>query len=307
MVNIHHMNLNRVDLNLLVAFDALLSEQSVTRAAERLGLSQPAMSSALGRLRRLVGDPILVRTATRMVPTQRAMELVGPVREILRQIEVALSAPAPFDPASTKRRFRIATNDYVEVVLLPKLVRELARVAPGIDLDVRPLGPDFPDEAMQTGKLDLAIGFAHSAPVELHSQILFKDRFICAVRADHPGVGRRLTPQQYADLPHVMVSPSGGVTGVVDSALSLHGLERRVAVTVPHFVVAPHVVAQSDCIVTLAERVARSFAEILPLRLLKPPVVLPGFRVAMIWHERSAHDPAQQWLRETLKAVSRMR
>jgi DNA-binding transcriptional LysR family regulator len=242
-----------------------------------------------------------------MVPTQRAVELAGPVREILRQVEVALSAPAPFDPARTKRRFRIATNDYVEVVLLPRLVRELAQVAPGIDLDVRPLGPDFPDEALQTGKLDLAIGFAHAAPVELHSQILFSDRFICAVRADHPGVGRRLTPRQYADLPHVMVSPSGGVTGVVDSALSLHGLERRVAVTVPHFVVAPHVVAQSDCIVTLAERVARSFAEILPLRLLKPPVVLPGFRVAMIWHERSAHDPAQQWLRETLKAVSRMR
>lgn len=301
------MNLNRVDLNLLVAFDALLSEQSVTRAAERLGLSQPAMSSALGRLRRLVGDPILVRTATRMVPTQRAMELVGPVREILRQVEAALATPAPFDPASTKRRFRIATNDYVEVVLLPKLVRELARAAPGIDLDVRPLEPDFPDEALQTGKLDLAIGFAHSAPVELHSKILFKDRFICAVRADHPGVGRRLTPQQYAVLPHVMVSPSGGVTGVVDSALSLHGLERRVAVTVPHFVVAPHVVAQSDCVVTLAERVARTFAEILPLRLIKPPIVLPGFRIAMIWHERNAHDPAQQWLRDTLAAVSRER
>lgn len=301
------MDLTKLDLNLLVAFDALLGEQSVTRAARRLGLSQPAMSSTLGRLRRLIGDPVLVRTRARMVPTPRAMELVGPVREILRQVEVALSAPAPFDPARTKRRFQIATNDYVEVVLLPMLVRALARDAPGIDLDVRPLGTEYPDDALQTGKLDLAIGFAYNAPAELHSEILFEDRFICAARRDHPGIASRLTPRQYADLPHVMVSPSGGVTGVVDNALALHGLERRVAVTLPHFAVAPHVVAQSDCIVTLAERVARRFADILPLRLLEPPIGLPGFRIAMAWHERNAVDPAQQWLRERLRAVSRER
>jgi DNA-binding transcriptional LysR family regulator len=299
------MNLGTIDLNLLVAFDVLLAEQSVTRAARRLGLSQPAMSSALGRLRRLVGDPILVRTATRMVPTQRAMELVGPVRQILAQVEVALSAPAPFDPASTRRRFRIATNDYVEAVLLPKLVREVAHAAPGIDLEVLQLGAGYPEEALQTGKLDLAIGFAHNVPVELHSHILFKDKFVCAVRADHPSVGRRLTPRQYADLPHLLVSQTGGVTGIVDSALAMHGLERRVAVTVPHFVVTPHVVVQSDCIVTLAERVARTFAEILPLRLLKPPVFLPAIRVAMAWHERNEHDPAQKWLRDTLRTISR--
>lgn len=299
------MNLASIDLNLLVAFDVLLAEQSVTRAARRLGLSQPAMSSALGRLRRLIGDPILVRTTTRMVPTPRATELVGPVRQILNQVEAALSTPAPFDPASTRRRFRIATNDYVECVLLPKLVREIAREAPGIDLDVVQLGPTYPEEGLQTGKLDLAIGFAHNVPAQLHSFDLFNDRFICAVRADHPTVGRRITPRQYADLPHIMVAPMGGVTGIVDSALSLHHLERRVAVTVPHFVVTPLVVAQSDCIVTLAERVARSFADVLPLRLLKPPVLLPAIRVAMAWHERSGHDPAQQWLRDTLKRISR--
>ena len=299
------MNLGLVDLNLLVAFDALLAEQSVTRAAGRLGLSQPAMSSALGRLRRLIGDPILVRTATRMVPTQRAMELVGPVRQILAQVELALAAPAPFDPASTRRRFRIATNDYVEAVLLPRLVREIASAAPGIDLEILPLGAAYPEEGLQTGKLDLAIGFAHNVPVELHSHILFKDKFVCAVRADHPAVGRRLTPRQYAELPHMLVSQTGGVTGIVDNALSMHGLERRVAVTVPHFVIAPHVVAQSDCIVTLAERVARSFAGGLALRLVKPPVFLPAIRVAMTWHERNEHDPAQKWLRDTLRTISR--
>lgn len=301
------MDLSRVDLNLMVAFDALMAEQSVTRAAQRLGLSQPAMSSALGRLRRLLADPVLVRTSTRMVPTLRAMELIGPVRQILNQVEAALSAPAPFDPASTRRRFRIATNDYVEAVLLPRLVREIAQAAPGIDLEVLQLGSGYPEEALQTGKLDLAIGFSHNVPPALHSRILFKDRFICAVRADHPGVGKRLTLPQYIQLPHVLVSQSGGVTGIVDNALSLHGLERRVSVTVPHFVVTPHVVAQSDCIVTLAERVARTFADILPLRLLKPPVFLPAIRVAMAWHERSAHDPALQWLRETLRTISRVK
>lgn len=299
------MNFKKIDLNLLVAFDMLLAEQSVSRAARRLGLSQPAMSSALGRLRRLIGDPILVRTTTRMVPTQRAMELVGPVRQILSQIEAALSTPAPFDPASTRRRFRIATNDYVEAVLLPKLVREIAHAAPGVDLEILPLGAAYPEEGLRTGKLDLAIGFTHNVPVELHSQILFKDRFICAVRSDHPSVGRRLTIRQYAALPHMLVSQAGGVTGIVDSALSMHGLERRVAVTVPHFVIAPHVIAQSDYIVTLAERVARTFAGILPLRLLKPPVVLPAIRVAMAWHERNEHDAAQRWLRDTLRTISR--
>lgn len=299
------MDLSRIDLNLMVAFDVLMAEQNVTRAARRLGLSQPAMSSALGRLRRLLADPVLVRTATQMVPTTRAMELIGPVRQILNQVEAALSAPAAFDPARTRRRFRIATNDYVEAVLLPRLVREIAQAAPGIDLEVLQLGAGYPEEALQAGKLDLAIGFAHNVPAALHSRILFKDRFICAVRAGHPGVGKRLTLPRYTQLPHVLVSQTGGVTGIVDSALSLHGLERRVSVTVPHFVVTPHVVAQSDCIVTLAERVARTFADILPLRLLTPPVSLPTIRVAMAWHERSAHDPALQWLRETLRTISR--
>jgi DNA-binding transcriptional LysR family regulator len=301
------MNLSRIDLNLLVAFDALLSEQSVTRAAQRLGLSQPAMSSALGRLRLLLDDAVLIRTPNRMVPTARAMELVGPVRQILQQIESAFVTPAPFEPSTSTRRFRVATNDYVELVLLPPLLRELSRSAPGVALDVVQLGPDYPEEMLQTGKLDLAIGFAHSVPAELHSQILIKDRFICAVRADHPAVGRRLTVRQYAELPHVMVSQRGGITGIVDQALAMHGLERRVAATVPHFLAAPHVVAHSDHIVTLAERVARSFAGFLPLRLIKPPLVLPGFRIAMAWHARAEHDPAQKWLRETLKAVTRMR
>ena len=227
------MDLSRIDLNLLVAFDVLMAEQSVTRAARRLGLSQPATSSALGRLRRLLGDPVLVRASTRMVPTPRALELIGPVRQILNQVEVALSAPPPFDPASTRRRFRIASNDYVEAVLLPDLVREVARAAPGVDLEVLQFGASYPEESLRTGKLDLAIGFSHNIPAGLHSHILFKDRFVCAVRADHPDVGKRLTLPQYTRLPHVLVSQTGSVTGIVDSALAVHGLERRVAVTVP--------------------------------------------------------------------------
>lgn len=301
------MNLSRIDLNLLVAFDALLSEQSVTRAAQRLGLSQPAMSSALGRLRRLLDDPVLIRTPTRMVPTARAMELVAPVRQILQQVESALATPAPFDPASSTRRFRIATVDYVELVLLPALLRELSHTAPGVALDISLIGPDYPEEQLQNGKLDLAIGFAHNLPPELHSRILMKDRFICVVRADHPGVGKRLTLEQYVALQHVMVSPRGSVTGVVDQALATQGLERRLAATVPHFLAAPHVVAHSDYIVTLAGRVARIYAAFLPIRLVKPPVVLPEFRIAMAWHARAEHDPALTWLRETLIQVSRNR
>jgi DNA-binding transcriptional LysR family regulator len=307
MEHIHTMNLSKVDLNLLVVLDALLTEQNVTRAAARIGLSQPAMSSALGRLRDMFGDQLLSRAPSGMIPTERAMNLAGPVRQILREVEAALGPVSDFKPGVSKRTFKIATVDYAEFVLLPALLRELAKTAPLIDIEIWPLSDSYPEEALRSGQLDLAIGFAYRVPQRLRKQTLFEDRFLCAVRSRHPSVRQRLTLSQYIALPHVLISQRGSVAGVVDHALEVKGMKRRVAVTVPHFLIAPFVVSQSDYIITLAARVATTFAELLPLRLLKPPIELPAITVAMVWHERAEHDPAQQWLRKTLLAVGQQR
>jgi DNA-binding transcriptional LysR family regulator len=186
-------------------------------------------------------------------------------------------------------------------------LRELTKTAPLVDIEIWPLSDNYPEEALRSGQLDLAIGFSHRIPQRLRKQMLFEDRFVCAVRSGHPSVRQRLTLSQYIALPHVLISQRGSVIGVVDHALEIKGMKRRVAVTVPHFLIAPIVVSKSDYIVTLAERVAATFAELLPLRLLKPPVELPRLGVAMVWHERTEHEPAQQWLRRTLLAVGQQR
>jgi DNA-binding transcriptional LysR family regulator len=307
MEHIHKMNLSKIDLNLLVVLDALLSEQNVTRAAARIGPSQPAMSSALGRLRNMFDDQLLSRAPSGMIPTERATSLAGPVRQILREVEAALGPVAEFKPNVSRRTFKIATVDYAEFVLLPALLRELTKTAPLVDIEMWPLSDNYPEEALRSGQLDLAIGFSHRIPQRLRKQMLFEDRFVCAVRSGHPSVRQRLTLSQHIALPHVLISQRGSVIGVVDHALEIKGMKRRVAVTVPHFLIAPIVVSKSDYIVTLAERVAATFAELLPLRLLKPPIKLPRLGVAMVWHERTEHDPAQQWLRKTLLAIGQQR
>jgi DNA-binding transcriptional LysR family regulator len=305
MVGIQFMNVRRADLNLLVIFDALLSEGSVTRAAKRVGLSQPAMSSALNRLRQQLADPVLIRTPAGMKPTSRAIHLIGPVRQILQQVEAVLAPRTAFHPASAKLTFRIATNDYVEFVLIPKLINRLSRLAPGINLEMLPLTGNYPEEELQLGRLDLALGFTHGLPERLHNKQLIADTFVCIVRNKHPTVGRRLTLKQYVKLPHLLISQRGSVTGVVDRVLEAKGLQRHVAATVPHFLAAPIILSQSDYVLTLAERVARTFAKVVPLRILRPPIALKGFSVRMAWHERTESEPAQQWFRQLLLDIAR--
>jgi DNA-binding transcriptional LysR family regulator len=300
------MHLRDVDLNLLVAFDALLLERNVTEAAERIGLSQPAMSHALGRLRKLLGDPLLVRTPQGMAPTPRAQALAGPIRQILTQVRQTLKELPAFDPASARQTFTLAATDYAELLLLPRLMERLAIMAPGISLNVLPLGEGMPKVELESGRLDLALGPFRETLSELHHQTLFHERFVCVVRADHPSVGKQLSLKKFLALSHVLISHRGTVAGVVDLALAAQGLQRHVALATPHFLIAPLVVAQTNLILTLAERVARFFAAHLPLRLLEPPVKLSGFDTPQIWHERMHHDPAHQWLRGVLAELGQV-
>lgn len=299
----HDVNLASVDLNLLVALDALLEERHVTRAARRLGLSQPAASHALGRLRDLLGDPLLVRAGSTLVPTPRAAAVARDLRTILDSIRATL-AGGTFDPVTSERRFAFAAADYFELVVLPPLVGALATSAPHVDLVVRP-HPEDAATALGEGKLDVVFGVEMLPGAgNIRRRNLFQDGYVCAVRAGHPVLRRGLDLERFLQLGHVFIAPRGTRGGVVDDALARRKKVRRVVAMVPSFLAAPAVVASSDLIVTMPVRAARRLAPAFDLRLLEPPLPLPRFTVAAYWHDRVHDDPAHVWLREQLLAVT---
>lgn len=305
----HSVHLEGLDLNLLVALRALLAERHVTRAAARVGLSQPAMSHALGRLREVLGDPLLVRTPRGMQPTARAEAMKLPLERALEDLGRILSSPPAFEARSSTRTFRIATNDYAELVLLPRLLAKIWSEASGVDIRVTHLDAGASDELAE-GRVDIAIGVgaqfgAPDLPRGLRKQRILTDRFVCVVREEHPVVKRRLSLDDFVSLSHALVAPRGGSGSVVDSALAAMGKKRRVAISVPHFLVAPHVVRETDVVLTLAERVARALAPLLGLRQLAPPLELEGFSMSMVWHDRQHADPAHAWLRGVIASVAK--
>lgn len=303
------MRLEGLDLNLLVALRALLAERHVTRAAARVGLSQPAMSHALARLREVLGDPLLVRTPAGMQPTARAEAMAGPLELALEDLSRVLASPRPFDPATSTHKFRIATNDYIELVLLPRLLARIWEEAPGVDVRVTNLAGEA-SEDLAEGRVDVVIGMvgqlgAPSLPPGLRFQRVVADRFVCVVREGHPVTKKRLTLDEFVSLSHALVSPRGATGSVVDTALEALGRKRRVAVEVPHFLVAPHVVRETDVVLTLAQRVAEKLAPLLGLRRIAPPLELPGFTMSMVWHERHHLAPAHVWLRGVIAEVAK--
>ena len=299
-----HDGLRRVDLNLLPVLDALIGERHVTRAARKVGLSQPATSHALARLRELLGDALLVRGPGGLVPTPRALALAPRVREALELMARALADEPAFAPASARRAFHVAASDYAELVVLPGLVAALRAQAPGVELWSHPVPAD-PAAALADGTVDVCLVPRRGAwPAGVYERRLFDESFTCVVRYGHPAARRRLTLPRFCELDHLLVAPRGTTGSYVDDALAAVGRTRRVAVAVPHFLVAPHVVAATDLIATLATRVARAFEPTLGLVALSPPVELTGFTIAMVWHERGQRDPAQRWLREQVAVAA---
>jgi len=292
------MDIRNIDLNLLVALDALLSERSVSRAAVRLHLSQPATSALLARLRELFGDALLLRGAREMLPTPRALELLGPVKRVLDEIDILVQPRAAFAPASAVHTFTLSASDYVEYALLPPLVDYVETNAPGVRLAVRPLDLPAMERQMANGEVDLCITGLQNAPPGLHTRPLYTERIVSVVRREHPGVGAHLTLDTFCSLEHIVASVTGGFSARIDAALAAHGRERRARLAVPYFLLVPEIVAHSDMISTLPERLARGYAD--RLRVLEPPLEIPGFTVGEVWHERNQREPAQQWLREVV-------
>lgn len=288
--------LRRLDLNLLVTLDTLLTEHNVTRAAERLHLSQPSVSIHLAKLRDILGDPLLLPGPRGMRPTARADELRIPLRQALESLERAVSPCSPFDPAKASHTWRIAASDYGEsTVLLPALAG-LHLAAPDTRLAVLEVAPSRIARQSEQGDIDLAFHIRGDALQGLRHRSLFTERYVLVGRAGHPRLKRRPTISQFCKLDHVIMSPNGGeFQGVTDIALSALGLTRRVVLSVPHFLFLVSVLASTDLVAMLPSRLV---CDNRALQVVEPPVDVPGFEMSMLWHERSHRDPAHRWLRE---------
>lgn len=289
-------NLRRLDLNLLVTLDALLSEHNVTRAAQRLNFSQPSVSVHLAKLRDIFGDPLLLPGPRGMQPTARADALREPLRQALDAIEHVMSPASAFDPASADHTWRVAAFDYGESTILLPALNGLRSAAPGTRLAVIEIEPSRIARQAEQGAIDLAFHTSEDAPPGLRRRALFTERYVLVGRADHPRLKRRPTLAQFCALDHVIVSPDGGgFHGITDQTLSEAGLKRRVVLSVPHFLFVMSVLANTDLVAMLPSRLVRDTAA---LRVVEPPVEIPGYEMAMLWPERSHRDPAHQWLRE---------
>lgn len=291
------VNVEDIDLNLLRAFDAVLQEKSVTGAAVRLGLTQPAVSNALARLRALFGDPLFVRTSAGMDATPFARELGEPVRQALALLESALAHGPGFDPATSTRAFRFYMSDLGQIEFLPPLIERAQRIAPGVRLEAVALDIEDIEGALAAGTLDLAVGFLPGLGPPVRRRQLFRDPYMCLMRRDHPV--RNLTRKSFLAAAHALVSYRGGHR-VIEEALERAGLARRIALRVPHFTVVPMVLERTDLILVLPERVAKVFQRRGGFRYVPPPVPIPPADVGVFWHERFDADPGNRWLREQL-------
>jgi DNA-binding transcriptional LysR family regulator len=301
IVKMHQVDLSAVDLNLLKLFEALVRERSVTQAGQRLGLSQPAASRALGRLRTTLGDRLVVRGKLGLELTPRGEMLAGPVARLLDDAR-GIVAPAVFDPAAATGRITIAAHDHLSLLVLAGLTARFERHAPALSLHIaQPAGDNV--RLVEQGTADLALGIFEALPGSLYRRGLYTDSLVCVVRSGHPGVAGGLSLERYLALRHVAVTISGVGESAVDTALSAQRLTRHVALRVPHFLAGAMLVADSDMILTLPGRLARRLAERLPLMLLDLPLQVAPLSPAMIWHERFHGDPAHAWVRQQLVDV----
>jgi len=291
------VNVQDIDLNLLRVFDAVLHERGVTPAAGRLGLTQPAVSNALARLRVLFGDPLFLRTPGGMDATPFARELAGPVRQALALLESALAHGPGFDPATSTRAFRFYMSDLGQIEFLPPLVERVQREAPGVRLEAAGLDVEDIAAALAAGALDLAVGFLPSLSAPVRRTALFRDPYVCLMRADHQI--KALTKKSFLTALHVLVTYRGGHR-VIEEAFERAGISRRIALRVPHFTVVPMVLERSDLILTLPSKIARVYERQGRFKFLPPPVPIPPADVAAHWHERFERDPGNRWLRETV-------
>ena len=303
------MHFNRFDLNLLVALDALLEEKNVTRASERLFMSQPAMSGALQRLRERFNDPLLIRVGRTMELTPRAEALIGPVREILLQIQSTIDVEPEFDPATARRSFTVAMSDFVSAVVLPEVMRRLISEAPGVKIEVAMLG-GRDHERLESGHVDMMIraqvGTEHESRLiteHLNVEPLFMDHWVCVVDANHASIGEELTLEEYASLPHVSHDFGRKTPMLEEISHAQISLDVDVRASAPTFSTLIFMLPGTPLITVVPSRLARKLSNYIDVRVLQPPVDLPGLNEVLIWHDRYELDAGHAWLRSVFHGV----
>ena len=290
-------DIRTLDLNLLKTVDALLDERSVTKAATRLAITQPAVSSMLTRLRDSFEDPLFVRTQRGIIPTPRALALATPVKRLLEEINQLLQSEM-FNPVTATNTFTIAATDYALQAIIVPFMSLLRQRAPHVRLSVRAIEDGRIQTQLETGEIDIALMTPETTPADLHTRRLFDERYVCTFRQDHPVIQQPMTLEQFCAADHAIVSYLGGAfRGVTDVALEAMGLTRHVSLSISSFLVLTQILQASDLIAVVPEKLVRQQSD---LCVTEPPLTIPGFTKVAAWHERTHHDPAHQWLRSLL-------
>lgn len=298
-----NFNIGNIDLNLLTVFDAVMEEGTTTRAAARLGLTQPAVSHALKRLRAILGDPLFVRTPRGMTPTPAALEMASGVHAALGQMRALLGRERGFSPAKSTRRFVIGLSDYASFAILPCLLDRLAAEAPGVSVSVKNTGHGEGMTMLENDAVEMIAGNFPPMPPHFRRRTLFRDGFLVAGRAGHPELAGKLSMKRYLGLEHLQISTRGNPHGYVDAVLDRKGVERRVKVTVPHFLSAPFLLLRTDLVATEPRRLLEPVREVLGLVLMEPPFAIPRFAVTLDWHSRYDNDAGHAWLRGVIESL----
>lgn len=297
---------DKIDLHLIRVLNTVLTERSVSRAAIRLGMYQPAVSAALKRLRELAGDPLLVRSGAGMVPTDAGLRMIDPSARILRAAEVLFSDARGFDAATATSTFSLACSDYMDPQFLPQLVAQIKNLAPLCHVDIHPLSgaSDYRTRLAQ-GEVDIVVGNWPAPPGDLHMARLFGDEVVCLVAKDHPAVRRGWDSASWLAAEHVAPTPTHpGAKGVIDEHLDKLGLQRNITVRCPHFGLIPAMVASSLLVLTTGRQYCERYMATLPLKILPCPVDFPRMMYYQLWHERTHASASAKWLRDRVKTVA---
>ncbi|MGB9090291.1 MAG: LysR family transcriptional regulator [Pseudomonas farsensis] len=290
------MNLSKVDLNLFIVFDAIYTEANLTRAGQIVGITQPAVSNALSRLRETFNDPLFVRTAQGMVPTPMAQNIIGPVRNALALLRTSVQESRIFNPQQANKTFRISMTDLTEAVILPPLFQRLRRLAPTLVIESFPCKRRETTKELAAGRLDFAVDAPLNTDPQVRHVRLMQDRYVCAMRPGHPLAESKLTLDSYLGMTHIHISSRRNGLGYVDLALGKMGVQRRVALRSQHYLMASQVLQQTDMVMTVPERFARRHQ----LRHQPLPVEVPALETHLYWHESTDQDPANRWMREQI-------
>lgn len=298
MYDMQVMHMRSLTLGQIELLGALGELRSLSAAAAQVGLSQSAASHALAKLRRHFGDPLFVRTARGVQPTPHGERAGAAARRALDALRHGLEPARAFEPRTGDRAFNLYLSDVGQMVLLPGLLELFAKEAPAARLSVKPVPLDRPGAALATGEVDLAVGFFSNLTSGFRQRALLRERYVCAVRADHPGFRGGMSLRAFTATPHAFADSSGMGHAIVEKTLARHRIRRTIRLAVPQFMVLPLLIAKSDLLVVLPGRLGEAFAALVPLKLLPPPVPLPAYEINVYWHERMHRDPANRWLRQ---------